>query len=92
MGLFDNMISGVVGRASREIGNAIGSAVGTAATSVASQAVENYTTDQHIKNEQKKMALEEERKALNLPTNCPHCGAPTTGVNVCEYCRCKIVQ
>ena len=92
MGLFDSVINNVVGSASREIGRSVGNAIGSAAGTVTNQVAQNVTTDMQVKNEQKKMAVEEERKALNLPPNCPHCGGPTTGKIVCEYCRCKVVQ
>ena len=92
MGLLDRVISNVVSNATREIGRSVGNAVGNVAGTVTNQAAENWVTDMQVKNEQKKMAVEEERKALNLPPNCPHCGGPTTGKLVCEYCKCKVVQ
>ena len=81
MGLFD-----------RIIGNAIGSAVGTATEKVAGAAVDGVVNDMKIAQEKKRMALDEEKKVLNLPPTCPHCGAATVGELVCRYCDCKIVE
>ncbi len=38
------------------------------------------------------LELEKKRKIENLPTHCPHCGAPTNKKIVCEYCGCKIIK
>ena len=45
-----------------------------------------------VANEYKFMAVEEQRKINNLPPNCPHCSAPTSGKIVCEYCKAKVVE
>jgi len=96
MGLFDRIINNVANSASRSLGRAIGdgvgNAIGDAASKLGSQAVENVTTDMKVANEQKEMALDEQKKALNLPPICPHCGAPTSGKLVCEFCDCKVIQ
>lgn len=92
MGLFDAIVNRVVGEASESIGDALGNAIGNSVGKVAAQATENLTTNMEIANEQKKMALDEEKKAQELPGTCPRCGAPTNKKIVCEYCDCKIVQ
>lgn len=38
------------------------------------------------------MKLHEKIKLENLPTHCPHCGAPTNKKIVCEYCGAKIIK
>ncbi len=81
MGLFDSIIHNFVGGASSEIGRAIGKTAG----GVVEQLSENYQTEQDLRNERR-------RKEANLPANCPHCGAPSNSVLVCEYCNCKIVE
>lgn len=96
MGFLDRVINNVANSASRSLGNAIGNgvgnAIGGAAEKLGNQAVENVTTDMKVANEQKEMLVDEQKKALNLPPTCPHCGAATTGKIVCDFCGCKIVQ
>lgn len=92
MGLFDRMVGSAMHSMSRAAGNAIGDAVGKSVGNMAGAGVDSITTDMKIKNEEKMMDLAERQKAENLPTNCPHCGAPTNKQLVCEYCHCKIVE
>lgn len=96
MGLFDRnvngFVNGLLNRASNAIGNAAGAAIGEAVDKIADQAVDNVTSDMKMNNERKQMALEQDKKAMNLPTHCPHCGAGTNGKLVCDYCDCKIVE
>lgn len=101
--LGDAFLGGIVNSASAAIGSAAGVAIGAAVTKVVDQELENYSEEQKLNNqkkrmnlmeehERKKMALEEEKKAQDLPTNCPHCGAPTNKKLVCEYCECKVKE
>jgi len=103
MGLFDNVVNDMVGRTSRHataaLGSAIGVATGIVATEVAKEVAKNITSDMQMQNEQKnielekrKLALEEEKKANNLPLHCPHCSAPTSKKIVCEYCGFRIIN
>ena len=85
MGFFDR----IVGNA---IGSAVGSAVGGAVGKVTDAAVDGVVQDMKMSQERKQMALDEEKKVLNLPPTCPHCGAATVGELVCRYCDCKIVE
>ncbi len=92
MGLFDRMINNAIGSVTRSAGDAIGNAVGNAVGSMASEGLNSITTDMKVKNEEKMMDLRQRQKAENLPTNCPHCGAPTSNQLVCEYCKCKVIE
>ncbi len=95
-----NMLGGALNRTlnsagnalGQGIGNAVGNAVGNAAGKVVEQAGEGIATDMQVANEAKMMVMDTQKKISNLPPHCPHCGAPTSGVLVCEYCNCKIVQ
>ena len=98
MGILDHVVGNVVDRTSRQASAAIGSAIGVAATMVASEVARNITADmkleqekKNIQIEQSKIALEEQKKAQNLPPQCPHCCAPTNKKLVCEYCNCRII-
>lgn len=81
MGLFDNMLDNMVGRASSEFGRAVGNAAG----SVVEQAADNYTNDM-------KRDYEEKHKKIVIPPKCPYCDAPTSDKIVCEYCGIKMVN
>ena len=85
MGLFDraigNIINNTISSTKNVIGESVGNAVSDAVGKVTNQAAENITTDMKVEAMSK------------LPSNCPHCGAPTKkdGNLICEYCGCKIV-
>jgi len=91
MGILGNMLENVARSSSYSLGSSIGRAIGNAVGEVASQAADNVTTNMEVENERKRMALEEEKKITDLPSNCPNCGGPTSGSLTCEYCKCKIV-
>lgn len=90
--LFGAIFGKIVNSASDSLEDAIGDAVGNSIGKVASQATTNLTGEMARLNERQNMALEEEKKAQELPGTCPRCGAPTNKKIVCEYCDCKIVE
>ena len=92
MGLFGSLIDSASRGLGHSLGSAVGGAVGGAVGKVANQTAENVTTDMKVANEYKFMAVEEQKKINNLPPNCPHCSAPTSGKIVCEYCKAKVVE
>ena len=92
MGLFGSILDSASRGLGHSLGSAVGGAVGGAVGKVANQTAENVTTDMKVANEYKFMAVEEQKKINNLPTNCPHCCAPTTGKLICEYCGTKVVE
>ena len=85
MGFLDSMVKNVASSVAYSASSEIGRAAGRAVGSVVTQATEGITDDMKAKNELK-------RKEENLPSKCPHCGAPTNKKIVCEYCSCKIVE
>lgn len=103
MGLFDRVINRVVDNVTASASYAVGRAVGDAVGDMATEAGKSLTNEIKEKNQEKEIALknnalnaelamEERRKEANLPTNCPHCGAPTENKLVCEYCDSKVIE
>ena len=103
MGLLDHVVANAVRGTSRHAGYALGSVIGVAAGAVANEVAhevaQNITADMRAQQEEKnlqlerrKMELEEEKKANNLPLHCPHCNAPTNKKIVCEYCNCRVIN
>lgn len=103
MGLLDRVINRVVDTVASEASIEIGRAVGEAVGDIASEASKSLTNeikeinqDKQIELQNKALAAElainEQRKSANLPTNCPHCGAPTERKLICEYCDSKIIE
>ncbi|MBO5476011.1 MAG: hypothetical protein J5982_05905 [Bacilli bacterium] len=103
MGLLDRIINRVVDNVASEASSAIGIAVGNTVESMATEAGKSLTNELKEKNQQRELEIkqnainaelkmEEQRKSADLPTHCPHCGAPTNKNIVCEYCECKIVE
>lgn len=103
MGLLDRVINRVVDNVTSQASIAVGRAVGDAVGDIASEAGKSLTNEIKEMNQEKEIELKRnalnaelemanQRKASNLPPNCPHCGAPTENKLVCEYCDSKIIE
>ena len=103
MGLFDRLLNKVADTVGDKVGDSVGDALSSVVKEVGSQAGSNLTSEMKmqqenrvlnnkIASEKKMMDLEEEKKDQDLPSACPHCGAPTVKKIVCEYCGFKVID
>lgn len=103
MGILDRVINRVVDNVTFSASHAVGRAVGDAVGDIASEAGKSLTNEIKEMNQDKEielknkalnaeLAMDEQRKSANLPTNCPHCGAPTEKKLICDYCDSKIIE